>query len=204
MSDTPGTTRNKFFGPFLWVVTGTGCLAFLYACARVNVAEFDARFVLLVAMALLLTSRITVPIPRLSSQISVSDTFVFLLMLLYGAPAAIIIGSIEALVSSLRFSRRALIVAFNWGSAAVSISITSSVMVARFGDVVTLRAPPLTAHFVAAICTMALTHYAANSGLVAIGAALKTNEPIWQTWRKHRSEEHTSELQSRGLISYAV
>ena len=185
MSDTPGTTRNEFFGPFLWVVTGTGCLAFIYALARINLAQFDARFVLLVAMALLLTSRITVPIPRLSSQISVSDTFVFLLLLLYGAPAAIIIGAIEALVSSLRFSRRSLIVAFNWGSAAVSISITSSVMVSMFGDVLALRAHPLTVHFVAAICTMALTHYAANSGIVAIGAALKTNEPIWQTWRKH-------------------
>ena len=185
MSDTPGTTRNKFFGPFLWVVTGTGCLAFLYACTRVNLALFDARFALLVAMALVLTSRITVPIPRLSSQISVSDTFVFLLLLLYGAPAAIIVGSIEALISSLRFSRKARIVAFNWAGAAVSISITSGVMAAMFGDVVALRAHPLTARFVAAICTMALTHYAANSGLVAIGAALKTNEPIWQTWRKH-------------------
>src|SRR5690242_8441940 len=185
MSDTPGTTRNKFFRPFLWVVTGTGCLAFLYACTRVNVAQFDARFALLVAMALVLTSRITVPIPRLSSQISVSDTFVFLLLLLYGAPAAIIVGSVEALISSLRFSRKSRIVAFNWASAAVSISITSGVMASMFGEVVALRAHPLTARFVAAICTMALTHYAANSGLVAIGAALKTNEPIWQTWRKH-------------------
>src|SRR6185437_8137638 len=52
-------------------------------------------------------------------------------------------------------------------------------------DVITLRAHPLTARFVAAICTMALTHYIANSGLVAIGAALKTDEPIWQTWRRH-------------------
>ena len=185
MSDTPGTTRNKLFGPFLWVVTGTGCLAFLFACTRVNVLQFDARFALLVAMALVLTSRITVPIPRLSSQISVSDTFVFLLLLLYGAPAAIIVGSVEALITSLRFSRKSRIVAFNWASAAVSISITSGVMTSMFGDVVALRAHPLTARFVAAICTMALTHYAANSGLVAIGAALKTNEPIWQTWRKH-------------------
>jgi signal transduction histidine kinase/CheY-like chemotaxis protein len=32
---------------------------------------------------------------------------------------------------------------------------------------------------------MALTHYVANSGLVAIAGALKSNEPIWQTWRKH-------------------
>ena len=185
MLDTLGTTRNKFFGPFLWVVTGTGCLAFLYALARVNVAQFDSRFVLLVAMALLLSSRVTIPIPRLTSQISVSDTFVFLLLLLYGASAAIIVGSVEALISSLRFSRKARIVAFNWASAAVSISITSGVMSLMFGDVVALRAHPLTARFVAAICTLALTHYAANSGLVAIGAALKTDAPIWQTWRKH-------------------
>jgi signal transduction histidine kinase/CheY-like chemotaxis protein len=185
MSDTLGTTRNKFFGPFLWVVTGTGCLAFLYAFARINPDHFDSGFILLVAMALLLSSRVTVPIPRLTSQISVSDTFIFLLLLLYGAPAAIIIGSIEALLSSLRFSRKWRIVAFNWASAALSISITSTVMVTMFGDVVVLRAHPLTARFVAAICTMALTHYAANSGLVAIGAALKTDEPIWQTWRKH-------------------
>jgi signal transduction histidine kinase/CheY-like chemotaxis protein len=32
---------------------------------------------------------------------------------------------------------------------------------------------------------MALTHYISNSGLVAIAAALKTNQPVWQTWRKH-------------------
>src|SRR6185312_12568821 len=44
---------------------------------------------------------------------------------------------------------------------------------------------PLTATFLGAICTMALTHYISNSGLVGIAAALKTNQPIWQTWRKH-------------------
>ena len=185
MSDTLGTTRNKFFGPFLWVVTGTGCLAFLYALSRVSFLQLDSRFALLVAMMFLLTSRNTVPIPHWSSQISVSDTFVFLLLLIYGAPAAIIVGSIEALVSSLRFSRKSRIVAFNWASAAVSILITSRVLEAIFGDVIALRSHPLTARFGAAICTMGLTHYVANSGLVAIGAALKTNEPIWQTWRKH-------------------
>ena len=32
---------------------------------------------------------------------------------------------------------------------------------------------------------MALTHYVANTGIVAIGAAFKTDQPIWQTWRRH-------------------
>jgi signal transduction histidine kinase/CheY-like chemotaxis protein len=185
MPDKPSTSRNRFFGPFLWVVTGAGCLAFLYSFLRLDLAQFDSRFAVLVAMALLLTSRVTVPIPRLSSQISVSDTFVFLVLLLYGAPAAIIVGAVEALVSSLRFSRKRSIVAFNWASTAVSVFITGSVLQAAFGDVVGLRTQPLTARFVAAIWTMALTHYVANSGLVAIGAALKTSEPIWPTWRRH-------------------
>ena len=184
MSD-PGTTKNKFFGPFLWVVTGTGCFALLYSMSRINLSLVDSRFAILVTMALLLTSRITVPIPRFSSQISVSDTLVFLVLLLYGAPAAIIVGAVEAFLSSLRFSRKPYVVTFNWASAALSILITSSVMEALFGDVVALRAHPFTARFVTAICTMALTHYAVNSGIVAIAGALKANQPIWQTWRKH-------------------
>lgn len=176
---------NKFFGPFLWVVTGCGSLAFLYSSFRLDFGGFDSRFALLVGMALLLTSRITIPIPRLSSQISVSDTFVFLVLLLYGGATAVVVGAVEALLSSLWFSRKARIVVFNWAAAAVSIFITSSVLEFIFGSAVALRAKPITATFVAAICTMALTHYASNSGIVAIGAALKTDQPIWQTWRKH-------------------
>jgi len=176
---------NKFFGPFLWLVTGCGSLAFLYSTFRIDFGGFDSRFALLVGMALLLSSRITIPIPRLSSQISVSDTFVFLVLLLYGGATAVVVGAVEAFLSSLRFSRKARIVAFNWAAAATSIFITSRVLESIFGSVVALRAEPITATFVAAICTMALTHYASNSGIVAIGAALKTDQPIWQTWRKH-------------------
>jgi len=176
---------NKLFGPFLFVVVACGVLAFVYSAIRLDFAQFDARFALLVAMTLLLTSRITIPIPRFSSKISVSDTFVFLILLLYGGEAAVVIGSIEALLSSLRFSRRRFILGFNWASTAVSICLTSSVMEWLFGSVVTLRDKPLSAGFWTAICTMALTQYVFNSGIVGIGGALKADQPIWQTWRKH-------------------
>jgi signal transduction histidine kinase/CheY-like chemotaxis protein len=176
---------NKHFRPFLWVVIGCGSLAFIYSALRVDFVHIDSRLALMVGMALLLTSRITIPLPRFSSQISVSDTFVFLVLLLYGSEAAVILGALEAFLSSLWFSRRPLTRMFNWASAAFSIMITSSVLQFVFGDVVALRTRPLTATFVAAICTMALTQYVANSGIVAIAAALKTDEPIWQTWRKH-------------------
>jgi signal transduction histidine kinase/CheY-like chemotaxis protein len=176
---------NKLFRPFLWGVIGCGSLAFIYSALRIDFGRFDSRLALMVGMALLLTSRITIPIPRFSSQISVSDTFVFLVLLLYGSAAAVVVGALEAFLSSLHFSRRRSTRMFNWGAAALSILITGSVMELVFGSVVALPTKPLTAAFLAAICTMALTHYAANSGVVAIAAALKTDEPIWQTWRKH-------------------
>src|SRR6185369_15366934 len=177
--------ENKYFGPFLWVVVVSGCVAFVYSAFQIDFRQFDAHFAVLLAMAFLLTSRITIPIPRFSSQISVSDTFVFLVLLLYGGPAAVVVGAFEAFLSSLRFSRRHVIVAFNFGSAASSILITSAVMRSIYGNVVHLRSNPLTATFVGAICTMALTHFAVNSGIVGIGGALKSDQPIWQTWRKH-------------------
>jgi signal transduction histidine kinase/CheY-like chemotaxis protein len=182
---SPGAMENKLFRPFLLLVVVSGSLAFTYSALQIDFRQFDSHFAVLVAMALLLTSRITIPIPRFSSQISVSDTFVFLVLLLYGGPAAVVMGALEAVVSSLRFSRRLRTVAFNFGSSAASILITSSVMQSTFGNVMTLRMNPITGTFIAAICTMALTHYAGQSGIVGIGGALKSDQPIWQTWRKH-------------------
>jgi signal transduction histidine kinase/ActR/RegA family two-component response regulator len=176
---------NKFFRPFLWVVVGCGSLVFLYSTTQIHLSQLDSRFIVLVAVALLLTSKITIPLPRLSSQISVSDTFVFLVLLLYGGAAAVLVAGLEAFLSTLHFSRRRTTVAFNWASAAMSILITSTVLELIFGSVVALRSDPLSATFLGAICTMALTHYISNSGLVTIAAALKTDQPIFQTWRKH-------------------
>src|SRR5919205_3619014 len=174
--------ENKLFRPFLLLVVVSGSLAFSFSAFQIDFAQFDSPFAFLIGVALLLTSRITIPIPRFSSQISVSDTFVFLVLLLYGGPAAVVMGALEAVVSSLRFSRRLRTVAFNFGSSAASILITSSVMRAVFGNVVDLRSNPLTATFLAAICTMALTHFAAQSGIVGIGGALKMDQPIIETW----------------------
>lgn len=180
-----GSVQNRFFVPFLRAITVAGGVALVYSLFRLDPSHLDLRFLALMAMALLLSSRIVVPIPRLSSQISVSDIFVFLMLLLYGGPAAVVVASTEAFFSSLRYNRKALTVLFNCGCAALSVFITSTVIQQGFGSVVALASQPFTTKFVVAISTMALVHYASNTGLVAIGSALKTDQPAWQTWRKH-------------------
>ncbi|HSE32426.1 MAG TPA: response regulator [Pyrinomonadaceae bacterium] len=185
MSDNAETIPNKLFVPFLWVVTGLGGLALVYSALRLNFAALNLHFAVLMGMTLLLGSRIIVPIPHFSSQISVSDTFVFLIFWIYGGEAALIVASLEAALSTLRFSRKWRTVFFNWGGSALSVFVTSKLLEVLFGNVSLLPNQPLSATFIAAICTMALVHYASNSGIVAAGAALKTNQPFWTTWNKH-------------------
>ena len=185
MSDTADTTPNKKFVPFLWGVTGLGGLALIYSAMRLNLAALDLHFAVLMGMTLILGSRIIVPIPRFSSQISVSDTFVFLIFWIYGGEAALIVASAEAALSTLRFSRKWRTVCFNWGGSALSVFVTSNILHLLFGNVSLLPNQPLSATFIAAVCTMALVHYASNSGIVAAGAALKTNQRFWATWNKH-------------------
>jgi signal transduction histidine kinase/ActR/RegA family two-component response regulator len=185
MLDNNGATRHRMFVPFLWAVTGLGGLALVYSAYRLDTTQLNVNFVILFGMALLIGSRIIVPIPHFSSQISVSDTFVFLILWLYGGEAALIVASLDAVFSTLRFSRKSRTVLFNWGCSALSVFVTSNWLNLLFGPVTVLPKQPMSATFLAAICTMALVHYVCNSGTVAIGAALKTNAPIWSTWRKH-------------------
>ena len=185
MSDTDGTTRHKFFVPFLWIVTGLGALALLYSALKLDFGTIDFHFLVLVVVTVTIGVRIIVPIPRFSSQISVSDTFVFLIFWIYGGDAALIVASTEAVLSSLRFSKKWRTVFFNWGGSALSVFVTSSLLRSFFGDISLLPKQAFSATFLAAICSMALLHYVSNSGIVAIGAALKTNQPLWTTWRKH-------------------
>src|SRR5258708_40281576 len=115
MPEQIGTTENRFFGPFLWIITGTGSLVLLYSAFRLNLAHLDSRFSLLLFITLLLSSRVIVPIPSFSSQISVSDTFVFLILLLYGGETAVLVAAFVASSFSLRHCKKITNIAFNLG-----------------------------------------------------------------------------------------
>jgi signal transduction histidine kinase/ActR/RegA family two-component response regulator len=54
-----------------------------------------------------------------------------------------------------------------------------------FGDPVALQAGPLSGKFITAVSVMALVQYVTNSGIIAIGAALKAGTPVWPTWKKY-------------------
>jgi signal transduction histidine kinase/ActR/RegA family two-component response regulator len=162
-----------------------GGLIYFLAAQRIDTTVVDHQLALIAILTVFLSSRITISIPQFDSQISVSDTFVFLTLLLYGYEAAILIAATEALLSSFRFCRKYSTILFNWGCAALSACATSYTLNIIFGDVVSLGSGPLSPMFVAAIALMALIQYVTNSGIVAVCGALQAGKPIWQTWKKH-------------------
>ncbi|HEX8351603.1 MAG TPA: PAS domain S-box protein, partial [Pyrinomonadaceae bacterium] len=165
----------------LLIAAGGGAL--LYALARLPASRLDLNFLLLAVITLTIGSRITVKIPRLSSYVSVSDTFLLLGILLCGGEAAVLLAALDGLSSTLRLSRRPQTYMANIAVTALSTSVTVWALRLAFGplDAVAAGGAPV---FVTALCVMAAVQYAVNSGLVAAGMALRTGRGLWQTWRR--------------------
>ena len=186
MMPTKAEIKNeKLVKPYMWTTIGVGGLVYFVAAYRIDYRIVDLQFVFLAAITVLLSSRITIKIPEFRSQISVSDTLIFLTLVVYGYEAAILMAATEALFSSFRFSRKPATLLFNWGCAGLSTCITAYSLSFVYGDPVALAAGPLSARFITAIALMALVQYATNSGIVAICGALRAGVPIWQTWQKY-------------------
>jgi diguanylate cyclase (GGDEF)-like protein/PAS domain S-box-containing protein len=162
-----------------------GMAALIFSLSRLTLAQLDARFLILLVATLLLGSNVTVQIPKLTSRISVSDTFIFLTMLLCGGEAAILLAALDGFCSSLRIAKRKITFLLNISVAAFSAFVTVWILRLCFGPLEVLTQKGYSSSFVVLICALALVQYIANSSLVAIGLALKTNQSLWQTWRKH-------------------
>ncbi len=177
--------HKRLTSVYMWSVACAGGLIYFVAAYRLDPKVIDLKFGVLALLTLLLSSRVTIRIPQFSSQISVSDTFIFLTLLLYGPEAAVLMAATEAVLSSFRFCRKPSTILFNFGCAAWSACVTSYALQFYFGDPVALGASPLSARFLSAMVIMALVQYASNSGIVAICGALKARHPIWQMWKSH-------------------
>lgn len=162
-----------------------GALCLIAAVVRLPVERFDIYLPVLCVLTVVIGSRVTIPIPRFKSHVAVSDTFIFLTLLLYGGEFAVILSAVEAFVSSWRFCNRKITVFFN--AAAVAISTT---LVFSFLKGAGLYSPEQLhgqagsfTNFVIVLSVMAMGQFAVNTSLAAIYDALKSSLPLWETWK---------------------
>src|SRR6266436_3673540 len=169
---------------FVWIVIIAGAAAVAFSGAHLSFAQLDVRFLLLALATVLIGPRLSIQIPRVKAHISVSDTFVFLSLLLFGGEAAILLATAEALCASLRIGCRVRTYLFNAAVMACATFLTVWTLRLLFGETITWR-DLYSQNYLIAICVMAVVQYLGNSILVAISTALKAGDKVWSSWRKN-------------------
>jgi diguanylate cyclase (GGDEF)-like protein/PAS domain S-box-containing protein len=169
---------------YVWLVTAAGATVVVFSAAHLTRGQIDVRFLLLALVTVLIGSRLSIQIPRVKAHISVSDTFVFLSLLLFGGEAAILLATADALCSSLRLSNKVRTHFFNSSVMACATFLTVWTLRLCFGEALTWR-NVYSSNYLVVLCVMAVAQYFGNSILIATSTALKADEPIWLTWRKN-------------------
>ena len=177
-------TRERLNQVYLWLVIAAGGTVALFSARHVALRTIDVRFLLLALVTILIGPRLSIQIPRVKAHISVSDTFVFLSLLLFGGEAAILLATAEALCASLRIGCRVRTYLFNAAVMACATFLTVWTLRLLFGETITWR-DLYSQNYLIAICVMAVVQYLGNSILVAISSALKAGDKIWISWRKN-------------------
>lgn len=176
-------TRTRINQIYVWLVTAAGAGVLVYSGAHLTNQQIDVRFLLLALVTVLIGPRLSIPIPRVKAHISVSDTFVFLSLLLFGGEAAVFLATAEALCASVRIGSKTRTHLFNASVMACATFITVWTLRLSLGD--TLRVHDFySSNYFVVLCVMAVVQYLGNTLLIAASSALKNDQPIWQSWRR--------------------
>ncbi len=149
--------RKSWVKPFTWLIVTFSAVVCAISAYHLPVRQLNAGPLLLSVLTVFFGSRLTIQLPRAKVHISVSDTLIFLIFILFGGELAVLVAATEALFTSC----------FCFGPAPDLFLNSSS------GTLIT------------ALCLMALVQYGANSFLAAFYTACESNAVIWNTWYQH-------------------
>jgi len=169
---------------YIWFIIAAGFAVITYSTAHVTRAQLDIRFLLIALATILIGPRLSIRIPQVKAHISVSDSFVFLTLLLFGGEVAVLLAAAEATCASVRVTKRKRTHLFNAGVMACVTFVTVWTIRFFFGD--SLRVHDFySSNYIVLLCTMAVVQYFGQSLLVAMNTALKSEQTVWRSWREN-------------------
>ena len=167
------------------IISAGGLACFALALFNFPFKNLDFHFLILATFTIGFGSRITIQIPRFKSYISVSDTFIFLAMLLYGGETAVVLAAVEAFASSWRFCNKKTTIFFNAATLALSTTIVvASLNILRPNSFSQFQPQnPLLNEFIISLLTLAFVQFIANTAITSFAVSLKNEKPLWETWK---------------------
>jgi putative nucleotidyltransferase with HDIG domain len=181
-----GSRRQRKAKIFIGTVTALGAAVILQSLNQLYVHPPHASWLLIAALTLI-SGLFTIAVPSVSATISVSETFIFTSVLLFGTPAATITVAFEALLmSSLRHRHEARKVLFNMTEPALSIWVAANVFFLFVSG--PLRTQPQNiGTLLGPMLLLTATYFLLNSWLTAIAVGFVSKTRIDRIWRENFS-----------------
>ena len=184
MVSQPGLTR--FGRIYVWSVIAAGFAVVGGSIYQLHVEPIGNQWFILAALTLISGSA-TVRLPSTYASISISETFVFTAVLLYGPAAGTVIVALDGLVGSFWISKRHREVhraLFNMSAPAVSAWCSAHLFFTVAGIAPLVKEPSPINAILPALILFALTYFGINSWLITFVIALERKlDPIkvWTT-----------------------
>lgn len=183
----PAPRLSRLGRAYVSAVVAAGFLVISYSVHELLVRPVGFQWFLL-ALLTLVSGSATVKLPSVPASISISETFVFAAVLLYGPSAGTIIVALDGLVASFWISKRhqelyrAL---FNMSAPALSAWAASQLFFLVAGvRPLLFEAAPLN-QILPALILFALTYFGFNSSLIAFAIAIEKSLPAFKVWREN-------------------
>lgn len=173
---------------YVAVIAALGLIAIGICIANLYAVPVSTEWVFL-ALLTLLTGSFTVAVPGLPARISVSETFVFTSVLLFGTSAGTLTVALDTLVATLAARRKAaqapLKILFNLAAAALSIWISASTFYAISGLEPLSNSAATLPEILVPLVVMTALYFLLNSALVAVALSFEKGHPPFQIWRRN-------------------
>lgn len=140
----------------------------------------------LLALLTLISGSATVKLPSVPASISISETFVFAAVLLYGPSAGTIIVALDGLVASFWISKRhqeAYRALFNMSAPALSAWAAAQLFFLISGVHPLVLEPAPLNQILPALVVFAVAYFGFNSGLIALAIAIEKSLSPFNVWR---------------------
>ncbi|HZM91536.1 MAG TPA: diguanylate cyclase, partial [Blastocatellia bacterium] len=169
-------------GLFVMIVSAVGLMVFVYAGFVLAFRPISFEWILLTLVTVLLVSRLDIGIPKARTAVTLSDTFVFISVLLYGTYASVILAGLDAAACAIQFRERRRMILFNVAAMSLSIFAASSAVSLTLGDLEPLAADP--GRLIVAAAILAFVHLVLSSGAMSVTSAQETPRPLIEKWKE--------------------
>ena len=172
---------------YVGIVITAGVIAVLHSLYTLHLAPVSYHWSLLAGLTLL-SGSFTIRIPTIPARLSVSETFVFAAVLLFGPAAATMIVVLDSLIISLwlgKRSRRLSRVLFNMAAPSVAIWISSHVFYFMAAVEPLYRVPRPILPLLVPLLVLAALYFLLNSLLIAWAVAFEKRISALTVWRQN-------------------